>query len=135
AVYSRGRRRPGETSDCVRSSLRSGYSCIFLYHQACVSVMAVLHHSHACVRGVFRRQKHNQKHPQEPTHDKESGMERRDSFGYWMRRRRKTLDLTQNELARQVGCAVGTIQKLEGDERRPSKQLAARLADLLLIAS
>ena len=62
-------------------------------------------------------------------------MERRDSFGYWMRRRRKTLDLTQNELAHRVGCAVGTIQKLEGDERRPSKQLAARLADLLLIAS
>jgi predicted ATPase/transcriptional regulator with XRE-family HTH domain len=62
-------------------------------------------------------------------------MERRDSFGYWMRRRRKTLDLTQNELAQQVGCAVGTIQKLEGDERRPSKQLAARLADLLLIPS
>ncbi len=60
-------------------------------------------------------------------------MEQRDSFGYWMRRRRKTLDLTQQELAQQVGCAVGTIQKLEGDERRPSKQLAARLADLLLI--
>src|SRR5437016_6030107 len=66
---------------------------------------------------------------------KESGMQQRDSFGYWMRRRRKTLDLTQPELARQVGCAVGTIQKLEGDERRPSKQLAARLAELLLIPS
>jgi len=60
-------------------------------------------------------------------------MERRSSFGYWLRRRRKALDLTQHELAQQVGCAVGTIQKLEGDERRPSKQLAARLADLLLI--
>src|SRR4051812_18428380 len=73
--------------------------------------------------------------PKNPPDYKESGMERRDSFGYWMRRRRKTLDLTQPELAQQVGCAVGTIQKLEGDERRPSKQLAARLADLLLIPS
>src|SRR5262245_18127757 len=55
-------------------------------------------------------------------------MERTTSFGYWLRRRRKALDLTQDELARQVGCAVGTIKKLEGDERRPSKQLAERLA-------
>jgi predicted ATPase/class 3 adenylate cyclase len=60
-------------------------------------------------------------------------MERTTSFGYWLRRRRKALDLTQDELARQVGCAVGTIKKLEGDERRPSKQLAERLADLLAI--
>jgi predicted ATPase/transcriptional regulator with XRE-family HTH domain len=62
-------------------------------------------------------------------------MEQRMSFGYWIRRRRKALDLTQPELAHQVGCAVGTIQKLEGDERRPSKQLAARLADVLRISS
>jgi predicted ATPase/DNA-binding XRE family transcriptional regulator len=62
-------------------------------------------------------------------------MEQRNSFGYWMRRRRKALDLTQTELAHQVGCALGTIQKLEGDERRPSKQLAARLANLLQIPS
>src|SRR5262249_56581178 len=67
------------------------------------------------------------------TPHEEGSMEARSSFGYWMRRRRKALDLTQHELAQQVGCAVGTIQKLEGDERRPSKQLAARLADLLLI--
>ena len=48
-------------------------------------------------------------------------MERTTSFGYWLRRRRKALDLTQDELAHRVGCAVGTIKKLEGDERRPSK--------------
>jgi len=58
-------------------------------------------------------------------------MERTASFGYWLRRRRKALDLTQDELARQVGCAVGTIKKLEGDQRRPSRQFAKRLADLL----
>jgi predicted ATPase/class 3 adenylate cyclase len=60
-------------------------------------------------------------------------MERTASFGYWLRRRRKALDLTQDELAQRVGCALGTIKKLETDERRPSKQLAERLADLLQI--
>jgi len=57
------------------------------------------------------------------------------SFGYWLRRRRKALDLTQEELARRVGCAVDTIRKIEGDARRPSRQMAERLADLLEIAS
>jgi predicted ATPase/class 3 adenylate cyclase len=61
-------------------------------------------------------------------------MERTTSFGYWLRRRRKALDLTQAELARQVGCAVGTIKKLEGDDRRPSRQMAERMADLLQMA-
>src|SRR5262245_49293346 len=57
------------------------------------------------------------------------------SFGYWLRRRRKALDLTQAELAQRVGCVVTTIKKIEADERRPSKQLAERLADILQIAS
>jgi WD40 repeat protein/serine/threonine protein kinase/DNA-binding XRE family transcriptional regulator len=55
------------------------------------------------------------------------------SFGYWLRRRRKALDLTQAELAQRVGCVVTTIKKIEADERRPSKQLAERLADCLAI--
>ncbi len=62
-------------------------------------------------------------------------MERTNSFGYWLRRRRKALDLTQDELAQRVGCALGTIKKLETDQRRPSKQLAERLADLLNISA
>src|SRR5829696_10503377 len=62
-------------------------------------------------------------------------MEPISSFGYWLRRRRKALDLTQDELARQVGCAIGTLKKLETDERRPSKQLAERLADCLAIST
>ncbi|HET9224445.1 MAG TPA: helix-turn-helix transcriptional regulator, partial [Roseiflexaceae bacterium] len=41
------------------------------------------------------------------------------SFGYWVRRRRKALDLTQAELAQRVGCAMVTIKKIEADERRP----------------
>ena len=60
-------------------------------------------------------------------------MERTTSFGYWLRRRRKALDLTQDELAQRVGCATGTIKKLESDERRPSRQMADRLADCLEI--
>jgi len=55
------------------------------------------------------------------------------SFGYWVRRRRKALDLTQAELARRVGCAEVTIQKIEADERRPSSQIAALLAEHLHI--
>src|SRR5215213_10305561 len=62
---------------------------------------------------------------------KECGMEGNASFGYWIRRRRKALDLTQDELARQVGCALSTIRKIEADERRPSRQVAERMADLL----
>src|SRR5215212_5524205 len=58
-------------------------------------------------------------------------MDRSASFGYWLRRRRKALDLTQEELARCAGCVVGTIKGIEADERRPSKQLAARLAQCL----
>ncbi|MCI0579062.1 MAG: ABC transporter substrate-binding protein [Chloroflexi bacterium] len=60
-------------------------------------------------------------------------MEYTASFGYWIRRQRKTLDLTQADLARQVGCAPVTIKKIERDERRPSRQMAERLADCLAI--
>jgi predicted ATPase/DNA-binding XRE family transcriptional regulator len=56
------------------------------------------------------------------------------SFGSWLRRRRKALDLTQAELADQVGCALTTIQKIEADIRRPSKQIAERFADVLAIS-
>jgi len=61
-------------------------------------------------------------------------MDQMASFGYWVRRRRKALDLTQEALARQVGCAEVTIKKIEADERRPSRQIAERLADSLEIA-
>jgi predicted ATPase/DNA-binding XRE family transcriptional regulator len=53
------------------------------------------------------------------------------SFGYWLQQRRKTLSLTQQELAQQVGCSTITIRKIEAEERRPSKEVAARLADVL----
>lgn len=56
-----------------------------------------------------------------------------DSFGYWVRRRRLALDLTQAELARKVNCARVTIVKIERDERRPSRQMARLLAASLAI--
>lgn len=59
--------------------------------------------------------------------------DRTDSFGYWLRRRRKALDLTQQALAQQVFCSGFTIRKIEADERRPSRWLADRLAAALAI--
>ncbi len=55
------------------------------------------------------------------------------SFGYWVLRRRKALDLTREELATQVGCAAETIKKIERDERRPSRQVAKLLANALAV--
>ena len=51
-----------------------------------------------------------------------------ESFGYWVRRRRKALDLSQADLARQVPCSLATIKKIETDMRRPSPAMAERLA-------
>ncbi len=53
------------------------------------------------------------------------------SFGEWVRRRRKALDVTQDALARRVGCALSMIRKIEADERKPSRQVAALLASAL----
>jgi tetratricopeptide (TPR) repeat protein/transcriptional regulator with XRE-family HTH domain len=59
--------------------------------------------------------------------------DRTHSFGYWLRRRRKALDLTQEALAQRVCCSGFTIRKIEADERRPSRRLAERLAVSLAI--
>lgn len=45
-----------------------------------------------------------------------------------MRQQRKLLDLTQAQLAAQVGCAVVTIKKIEQETRRPSPEMAELLA-------
>lgn len=55
------------------------------------------------------------------------------SFGTWIKRRRKALDLTQQELAARIGCSLSLIFKIESDERRPSRQIAQLLADHLEI--
>jgi predicted ATPase/DNA-binding XRE family transcriptional regulator len=55
------------------------------------------------------------------------------SFGQSLKQRRKELDLTQADLARQVGCAVITLQKIEAGTRRPSNQIARRMAHALAL--
>jgi transcriptional regulator with XRE-family HTH domain len=60
-------------------------------------------------------------------------METTASFGYWIRRQRKALDLTQQVLAERVGCSLAAVKQIESDERRPSRQIAERLADSLSI--
>jgi tetratricopeptide (TPR) repeat protein/transcriptional regulator with XRE-family HTH domain len=59
--------------------------------------------------------------------------DRTTSFGYWLKRRRKALDLTQEQLAQGVACSHFAIRKIEADERRPSRRLAERLAERLAI--
>jgi predicted ATPase/transcriptional regulator with XRE-family HTH domain len=66
---------------------------------------------------------------------KEAAMDDIASFGRWLKLRRVTLDLTQAELARLVGCAVVTIRKIEADERRPSPLIAERLAQHLALGA
>ena len=55
------------------------------------------------------------------------------SFGRYVRQRRREMDLTQEELARRVGCAAITIRKIEAEDARPSVQIAERLAMALAI--
>lgn len=57
------------------------------------------------------------------------------SFGAWIKRRRKALDLTQQELAQRVGCSASLIFKIESDERSISRQMAELLAEHLEIPS
>ena len=55
------------------------------------------------------------------------------SFGYWLKRKRKALDLTREELAERIGYSAATVRKIEDEERRPSAQIAERLAELFNI--
>jgi transcriptional regulator with XRE-family HTH domain/signal transduction histidine kinase len=55
------------------------------------------------------------------------------SFGQWVKRRRKTLGITQEQLATHIGCAVVTIRKIESDERRPSLDVAHHLCQALQV--
>ena len=53
------------------------------------------------------------------------------SFGSWLKRRRKALDLTQAELASQVGCCAAAIRKIEAEERCPSALIASTIVHAL----
>jgi len=54
-------------------------------------------------------------------------------FCEWLKLRRKALDLTQDELAKRAACSIGALRKIESGDRRPSKQLAALIAQALEI--
>ncbi len=60
-------------------------------------------------------------------------MEAAASFGAYVHKRRKALDMTQEELARCVGCSASAIRKIESGHRRPSRQVAELLAGCLQI--
>src|SRR5215207_4031204 len=52
-------------------------------------------------------------------------------FGSKLRRLRQEQGLTQDVLAELAGCATQTIRKIEAGARRPSHQMADRLAQVL----
>src|SRR5687767_14576104 len=56
------------------------------------------------------------------------------TFGAWLKQLRQDRGLTQEALAERVYCATQTIRKIEGGQRRPSYQIAVRIATALGIA-
>ena len=56
------------------------------------------------------------------------------SFGNILKQTRQARDLTQAELAEQIGCATESLRKMEANRRRPSRFLATRLADILALS-
>ncbi len=55
------------------------------------------------------------------------------SFGEWLKRQRLAGGVTQKQLGLQLDCAAITVRKIEADERLPSAQIIARLADIFAI--
>lgn len=60
-------------------------------------------------------------------------MDDRPIFPEWIKQARKQLGLGRAELAHQVGCSLAMLRQLEYGTRRPSRQLAERLASFLQI--
>lgn len=56
------------------------------------------------------------------------------SFGVWLRKQRRALDLSRQAFADQVGCAEVTLRRIEGDMLKPSKELANILLEKLGIS-
>ena len=52
-------------------------------------------------------------------------------FGQLIRERRRQSDLTQEQVARQVGTSTPYVGHLEAGKRHPSDEIVARLADAL----
>src|SRR5215218_9712791 len=56
-------------------------------------------------------------------------------FGQRVRQHRRELDLTQEDFAQRVGIATETVSKIERGERRPSKHVAERMAQVLELSA
>jgi transcriptional regulator with XRE-family HTH domain len=70
--------------------------------------------------------------PPRREHAKAAGArERGRTFGQIIRERRRQLDLTQEDVARQIRTSVPYIGHLEADSRHPSETIVARMADAL----
>ncbi len=50
-------------------------------------------------------------------------------FGEWLRKQRRALDFSRQELADQAGCAEITLRRIEGGTLKPSKELASILLE------
>ncbi len=57
------------------------------------------------------------------------------TFGPWLKKRRRVLDLTQDDLAERATCSVNTIRKIESGDLIPSKALAQEIAHALDVPS
>src|SRR5688500_16262207 len=53
------------------------------------------------------------------------------SFGVWLRKQRRALDLSRQTFADQVGCAEVTLRRIEAGTLKPSKELANLLLEEL----
>src|SRR5690242_16382761 len=53
------------------------------------------------------------------------------SFGIWLRKQRRALDLSQQTFANHVGCAEVTLRRIEAGTLKPSKELAEILLEKL----
>ena len=52
------------------------------------------------------------------------------SFGEWLKRQRGANGWTQKQLAQQMHCSISALRKMEAEERRPSVQIIARMAEI-----
>lgn len=57
-----------------------------------------------------------------------------ESFGQWLKQRRKAMGFTQQEIAKRINYAVPTLRKIESDDYLLSRQAAEMLAAALEIA-
>ncbi|MBX3057575.1 MAG: tetratricopeptide repeat protein [Anaerolineae bacterium] len=58
-------------------------------------------------------------------------MDDQNAFGAWLRRQRKTQDLSREALARRAHCSASAVRRMEAGELRPSPELALSLAAAL----